>query len=237
MSEFETLLSVQDHDTTLDQLRHKRAALPQRSALSAVESERATSATRLAELEAERGVLEARRSALEAEVAELERRASDLDRRMRSGEVTATRELTAMVEQVDSLKRRRSMLEDEELELMVALEPLDDVVATLRTQIDRLEQQAGILGRDLAVAEAEIDRALGLETDARAAKAVGVPEPLLSRYEQLRARLGGIGAARMVGSSCGGCHLAFSASEVDRMRREPPQAVITCDQCGRILVR
>jgi predicted nucleic acid-binding Zn-ribbon protein len=46
-----------------------------------------------------------------------------------------------------------------------------------------------------------------------------------------------VGAARVVGSSCGGCHLTLPATELDRIRRAEPDALVTCDQCGRILVR
>ena len=49
--------------------------------------------------------------------------------------------------------------------------------------------------------------------------------------------LGGVGAARLVGPSCTGCHLTLPAQELDRIRREPPDALVFCDQCGRILVR
>ena len=69
------------------------------------------------------------------------------------------------------------------------------------------------------------------------AAAAGVPPELLARYEALRAKLGGTGAARVVGGSCGGCHLVLPSMEVDRIKKAPPDAVITCDQCGRILVR
>ena len=61
-------------------------------------------------------------------------------------------------------------------------------------------------------------------------------DDLLARYEQLRSKLGGTGAARLVGGSCSGCHLTLSSMELDRVRKAPPDAVITCEQCGRILV-
>ena len=44
------------------------------------------------------------------------------------------------------------------------------------------------------------------------------------------------GRRRLVGGSCGGCHLALSVMELDRVRKAAPDAVITCEQCGRILV-
>ena len=36
---------------------------------------------------------------------------------------------------------------------------------------------------------------------------------------------------------CSGCHLALPATEIDRIKREAPDTIVLCDQCGRILVR
>ena len=56
-------------------------------------------------------------------------------------------------------------------------------------------------------------------------------------YERLRAKLGGVGAARLVGPRCSGCHLTLPATELDRLRKGSPDALVFCDQCGRILIR
>ena len=70
-----------------------------------------------------------------------------------------------------------------------------------------------------------------------AAAADGVDAELLATYEGLRGELGGIAVARLVGSVCGGCHLGLSAVEVDRIKKQPPDALVRCDECGRLLVR
>ena len=62
------------------------------------------------------------------------------------------------------------------------------------------------------------------------------PSELAQRYEVLRSRLGGVGAARLVGDRCDGCHLTLSSVEVERIRRLPPEEFATCAQCDRILV-
>ena len=71
---------------------------------------------------------------------------------------------------------------------------------------------------------------LGIELAARVA-----PE-LAASYERLRAKLGGIGAAHLVGGACSGCHLQLPAGELHRLRHATPDSVVYCDQCGRILV-
>jgi uncharacterized protein len=237
MSDLEAVLSIQEHDTALDQLRQRRASLPQRAALADLLAQFRALDARATELGAEHTGLEERRSVLESEVASLDQRLKDLDRRLRSGEVTATRELTAMVDQSDSLKRRRTGLEDEELELMVAVEPVEAELVDVVARRTELTSQIDAVQAELVQAESGIDRELEGVGLARTTAAGTVPGDLLAAYERLRGRLGGTGAARLVGSSCGGCHLTLSATELDHIRRQPPDVLITCDQCGRILVR
>src|ERR671932_37908 len=86
--------------------------------------------------------------------------------------------------------------------------------------------------------EDQVLEAMGeTERHAGAGAASGLPPELSRLYEQLRTKLGGIGAARLVNARCSGCHLPLPATELDRIRREPPDALIRCDQCGRVLVR
>ncbi|MDP9073476.1 MAG: C4-type zinc ribbon domain-containing protein, partial [Actinomycetota bacterium] len=89
----------------------------------------------------------------------------------------------------------------------------------------------------LAVREGEIDREIDAVNDSRAAAAAVVPDDLLETYARLREHLGGVGAARLVGPLCSGCHLRLPASALDQMRRQPSDTLFFCEQCGRILVR
>jgi predicted nucleic acid-binding Zn-ribbon protein len=99
-----------------------------------------------------------------------------------------------------------------------------------------LDADASAAGAALAAAEREIDAEIEVRTADRARVSTAVPRDLLGTYERLRARLGGVGAARLVGSSCSGCHLALPATELERIRHARPDELITCEQCGRILV-
>ena len=186
---------------------------------------------------AERDELVRRQADLEAELADIERRMTELDRRMRSGLVSAPRDLQAMAAQIDSMKRRRSDLEDAELEIMEALDPLEAQISALQDRWAVLDDEAAELRAAVGEAESVIDRELAGVLEARRDAAAPLPADLMARYERLRQRLGGVGAAPLVGSSCGGCHLSIPAGELDHIRRLPPDAVATCEQCGRILVR
>ncbi|HEX2191974.1 MAG TPA: C4-type zinc ribbon domain-containing protein [Acidimicrobiales bacterium] len=228
---------MQEHDTAVDRLRHRRRTLPELGALARVEEALAGLGRARADAVARRDEVAARQRRLEDDLASTEAKITEIERRMYSGVVSAPRELQAMQADVESLRRRRSTLEDGVLEAMTEREPLDDEVSGLDNERARLDQEGARLRATVAEAEAAIDAELTVEEGRRAEAASGLPADLASRYEALRARLDGIGAAPLVGGRCGGCHLSLPATEVDRIRREPPDALITCDQCGRILVR
>jgi predicted nucleic acid-binding Zn-ribbon protein len=234
---FEALLAVQDLDTTLDQHRRRRSGLPERGELAAIDTWMASVDQRLAEASSRRDEVAARQDTLEQELAATVARKSDISKRLYGGTVSATRDLQAMAAEVESLAGRASDLEDRVFALMEEREPLEAEVAVIEGEKGRLgAKRAGVQER-IDAAEAEIDAEIQLDNDRRAEAAAGVPADLMATYEQLRTRLGGVGAARLVGPSCTGCHLVLPSTELDRLRKGPPDALVFCDQCGRILVR
>ena len=131
MASFDDLLTLQNHDSAVDRLRHRRASLPERAEL---ESRRAA----YDELERRRAEVTERRDAelreerrLDDEVRNLEAKAKAEDSRMYSGTVSSPRELQAMQADIDQLRRKAREREDEELEVMVRREALDAEVAEL----------------------------------------------------------------------------------------------------------
>lgn len=234
---FGRLLEVQDHDTAIDQMRHRRERMPERAELADVERRLSALEIRTKDVRGERDELGARQSALESQIESAKTRRAELEKRMFSGQVAASRDLKAMDDEVRHLARHISELEDREIEVMESLEPLDGTLQAADIERDALENTGARLRQTIGETESAIDADVAAQTRERAAAARAVPGDLLNRYEQLRKKLGGTGAARLVGASCGGCHLVLPAMEVDRIRKAPPDAVITCDQCGRILVR
>jgi predicted nucleic acid-binding Zn-ribbon protein len=142
-----------------------------------------------------------------------------------------------MDDEVHHLRRRRDELEDEELEAMEEQEPLDTQLEAFDGEAERLRSEADRLRRLLAEAESVLNDELASVQSQRSVAAQRLPSDLAQRYESLRTRLGGTGAARLVGNRCEGCHLELPAVEIDRIRHLPDDVLVTCDQCGRILIR
>lgn len=230
------LLELQDLDIAADQLRYRREHLPDRAELAAASSAVTVIERRLTGLRATLEGLGTTQRRLEDEVGAIEARATAEDAKLYGGSITAPRELEALQAELAALGRSRSAKEDELLEVMEqAEEPTAEVerLVVERTALERsMTELVGRLGED----EAAIDADLGRNLVARAALADELPAPLLIRYESLRTRLDGVGAARLEGGRCTGCHLSLPSTELDAVRRAGPDTVVIHEECGRILV-
>lgn len=234
--DLDALLDLQEIDTSIDQHRHRRATLPQRAALDEIERHAGEIRSTLREATAARDAVAGRQDELEAELATTENRSAEVSRRLYSGEVSASRELQAMSEELDSLKARGSGIEDRILAVLEEREPLDEQVLRNESEVARLRAEGAAAREALAAAEGEVDSEIEV-LDRRREEAAGrVAGSLLGQYERLRSKLGGVAVARLVGSRCDGCHLTLPATELDRIRHLPLGEMVTCDQCGRILV-
>jgi predicted nucleic acid-binding Zn-ribbon protein len=233
----DALVALQDADTAIDQLRHRRSRLPERGELTAVERDAERLRGEAHGLAEGRDEIAGRQSTLEAELEATEARAASVNRRLYGGEVSASRELQALVADVEALQARASALEDQVLELMEERQPLESRLSELSAQLAGLEDRRQAASSQLASAESAIGREVEEVQRRRTGLAAAVPADLLDTYDRLRDRLGGVAVARLIGNHCDGCHLTLPAMELDRIRHLPGTEVVTCDQCGRILVR
>ncbi len=233
---FDTLLEVQQHDTALDQLRHRRQTLPEQAELAKIEARRSQVAAEGTVVRTQVDDLKSRQASLEEQIAAATKRRHEIEQRMLTGGVSASRDLQAMDGEVRHLAERQAQLEELELELVDEEDPLDVALEANETAAVLLEADARRLQGIISQEVARIDQTIVVEEAQRAEQAVRLPPDLAEQYEKLRAHLGGVGAARLVGDRCDGCHLILPSKEVERIRRLPADEFATCDQCGRILV-
>ncbi len=236
LDELERLLALQEHDTALDRLRHRRATLPERGQLETRTAElRAQQSARLA-VGARWDEVHSEERRLDDEARSIEVHAAEVDKRLYSGTISSPRELQAMQSDLEMLRRQLSDLEDQELEVMEQRETLDGQLAALDASIDSLETSSQELRDAIRAAESEIDGEMAQETATRAEAAAPLADALLRDYERRRLQNKGAGAARLVGTTCQACHLTIPSTEAERIRRAAGSEVAYCDNCGAILV-
>jgi len=237
MSDLEQLLELQVNDTTADQLRHRRANLPERTEIARLESVIAQRRGALAEPNAQRAALGRDQKRLEDEIATITTKIASVDSQLYGSSMTSPKEAQALQADLESLKRRQSTLEDEVLELMEQIEPLDAQIDGEDAAIAEIDAEIERVRATMAEHELEVDAEAAAVAAARGALVEGVPSELLAEYERLRPLHGGVAVARLSGPTCLGCHISLAAAEVDQLRRQPADAIIHCPDCGCLLAR
>jgi uncharacterized protein len=230
------LLDLQAIDTALAQLAHRRRTLPERAELDAFARE-------LSALEDERIRAQVAVDDLDRDIARLERDVEQVRVRKDRDQARLTmgsgpaRELEALQHEMVSLNRRQSELEDAELALMEQRE-------TAQGELDEIESRLIALRERRAAVESRRDQALAdiakeeqFRTAARQPLAADLPADLVALYDRLREQSGGLAAALLTGGRCGGCRLELSGADRARIRATPPDEVVRCEECRRIMVR
>lgn len=229
------LLELADLDGELDRVRHRRSALPERKALEELEASLRAQKDSLVKTQMLASDLDREVKRQEREVESVRAR-EDKDRKlMASGSVSA-KQLTDLEHELGTLERRQSALEDDLLELMEQREAVEVDERKSAEAIEATEQQLAKAGAEFEAVVAELD---GLQAKAEADRAelIGLfPAELLSRYDRVQ-QARGRGAGLLRARRCGSCQLELDRSTIADIKSSAPDAVVTCDNCGAILVR
>ncbi len=230
------LLDVQAHDTRLAQLTHRRRTLPEHAELERLDTARRACGDELVAARTVQEDIERELAKAETDVEQVRQRATRDQGRLDSGQGSA-KDLQAIQHELVSLAHRQSVLEDAELEVMERLEAAQQRVAAAQAEVERLDAEIARVTAARDALFASIDAELAVEERGRVDASAGVPADLLALYEKIRAGAGGIGAARVYQRRCEGCRLELNPQDIGKLRDAAQDAVIRCEECGRILVR
>jgi predicted nucleic acid-binding Zn-ribbon protein len=190
----------------------------------------------MAALEAAESDLRREQAKAEADVDQVRSRVERDRTRLDAGQVSSPRELENLQSEIASLVRRQSDLEEIVLDVMERQEAAELRRKTLTQEEGELASQRDevVARRDAALGEiGEQEEKAG---SLRAGVAADVPGDLLDLYGKLRAQHG-VGAAALRRGRCEGCHLSLNTVDLARIRAAPPDEVLRCEECRRILVR
>ncbi|HWH26945.1 MAG TPA: hypothetical protein VNT53_09895 [Pseudolysinimonas sp.] len=228
------LLDLQAFDTTLQQVAHRAAHLPELAALASATAEREAAQRRLTELQGAEEDARAELTRTEADVAVVEARvARD---RSRLAESSSVKDVAALEQELAALATRQSDLEDIELAVMDTVDQAAAAVATQQAQLADLDARIAELtaSRDAATAALDEDRRYAEAN--RSTVAAQVPADLLALYEKQRARYG-VGASMLRGGVSLASGVALNAHDMNAIRAAAPDAVLLCPDSNAILVR
>jgi uncharacterized protein len=228
-SELSHLITLQDTEIEIKQLREEIESLPARR--EELERRFAESVKEYLAIKQELEDAQASRRRLEGELEHEQQKHQKFKNDLMKS--TNEREYTTAVREIDIARKAISALETEVLKLMEIIEKLDAQVAerapemeSRRVEVDRQ------LKEWLAAADANQQRLETLRAE-RGAKMQSLSPVARTTYERLSRMRSGFALAEARDYSCMACRMKIRPQVFADIRKG--DSIITCESCGRIL--
>ncbi|WP_288024624.1 C4-type zinc ribbon domain-containing protein [Arthrobacter sp.] len=229
------LLDIQVLDGKLRALDAQAKALKEDPRLPDLHGGVTVAKSDLVVIDTEVGDLSRKLTKAEDDVAQVTARIAKDDAKLNSG-TGLSKDLMALQHDIESLSRRRSDLEDVELE---AMEALDDAKGRQAAQQALVDQMQSVLDGVVAEVRGKL-AALRTERDATAAEraelAASFDPALMAIYDRMLAKYG-VGAARLFHGTSEGSGMQLSPGDLAEIKGAAPDDVVFCPDSGAILVR
>jgi predicted nucleic acid-binding Zn-ribbon protein len=171
---------------------------------------------------------------LEVDADSLRERVEELEERIYGGTVTNLRELTAVEEEQTNARRELMQAEEALGPARLAAEDSErtkeELTVTLAEREESWAESAPKTRRASRATQKEVTALEGERDEA----SKNVPADELTLYDQLLYRRHGVAIARVERGVCLACHITLPLKEASRLRRS--DAIVTCGNCGRILI-
>ncbi|MFT4158009.1 MAG: C4-type zinc ribbon domain-containing protein [Microbacterium sp.] len=227
------LLDVADLDRRILQAENARAKPAQGPRITELVALRQEQLHELTMLIGIRDDVRTELSRLESDVALVEqRRARDAER---LAAATNSKEAQALEHELDSLTKRQSDLEDTELDAMGRLEEAEAAVVAQQALLDTTTEEGTRLTAQAKADVAAAGELIGQLSRDREAVTAGLPADLLAEYTRRAAN--NAGAALLTRGTCEGCRIVLPSTDLNVIRRAAETDVVSCPECGCILVR
>jgi len=227
------LLELAEVDAELTRLAHRRRTLPEHTELAEAEKAVRTAKDAVVQAETNAGDLDREIRRLERDVEAVRARTKRDEGLMASA---GAKQAVDLQHELETLARRQSVLEDEELEVMERREALGMDLDHARVVLATAENTHGGIATRRDAALLDIDTAEAGRRRTREQLVGTFPPDLLADYERQRGRRG-TGAALLRQRRCESCRLELDRTAIGHLRMMAPDEVAHCEECGVILVR
>lgn len=235
MSDTDDVRGLMEADRWIDRVNAQKTHLPEQTELAALEVELRQLIKDLHEAEARLVPVKGQYDNIARESAHLRQRAGALDARLSTSTANA-RELAAIQSELTHVRALLAANEDRELELLMAVEPIEEDVTSIKQRAQPGVARRAELLETIAQLRASLDDELVALRASRSEKAAVLSTALLTRYDAALKRAGTSGASQVVDGRCDGCRIALSPLDFDRFKSLPADTFMECPACGRLLL-
>lgn len=229
MAEIDHLYRLQQMD---DNIRLGKERLAEIMRLLSDNSELTRARKRVAKAEKTVQQCRIKHSDLNLELRTLNDKSERSENRLYSGTVKNPKELADIQHEIESLQRRRSILEDEVLEAMIELEDAEAEHEIANSELMQVEHNWEADQDSLANDKNQLLTELGEVINARKQLLASISKEAINTYERTQRIAGTIAVVLLKNGRCTGCQVRVPANLAKGVDQG---GLINCDSCGRLL--
>jgi uncharacterized protein len=149
------------------------------------------------------------------------------------GLVKNPKELKDLQDELAALKRHLGVLEDKELEAMVAYDEHQSLLEQAKSHFKSIEDQLARQNADLIAERSQLEKNIERLLSERQAILTTISPDNLNTYDRLRIQRGGNAVVEVIDKSCSACGATLTPAEWQTARS--PDKLSFCPSCYRIL--
>ncbi|MFN8557703.1 MAG: C4-type zinc ribbon domain-containing protein [Dehalococcoidia bacterium] len=224
------LFALQEIDSAVDAAERE---MEQIRAAAAEDAAQLSARAALAEAEVRHAAADGRARDLETEIGDRRLKIAPVERRLYDGSVRNPKELQDLQDDVNMLRRRQGVLEDQQLAAMEELEAAAAALAAARAAMSEAESVAGATRATQRTREQELVADVARLNAQREGRVARIPSDAIAQYERLRRVKRGLAVVRVQRGACQGCRITLPTTIQQRARSGVQ--IVHCTSCERIL--
>lgn len=148
-------------------------------------------------------------------------------------QLKTNKEYTAMIHEIEGQRADKSLLEDDVLRLMDAVDvseaKIDDEKAELAEETEKVEGKI----KEIEQVIKEIEAMLAELKNKRDGLIPGINSRLLKDYERILAGKDGLALVEVTNDACGGCYMQLPPQVINEIKMK--EHMVYCENCRRML--
>ena len=232
-NQLQDLLELTVADQVITRTKNEVDGLRNSPVLAQLQSELRSSSTRYIEANNKADGLKLELKRVETDLATVEQRIKRDNTTLHS--TGSARDALGIQNELKSLNKRKGDLEEVSLELMEQVAQAEAELAVHISERAQIEANLKAETESLQATAAKLISGLSLRVADRDQLASRIPSDLMDLHRAKAVR--GVPVGRLTHRECGACNMTITAAALQELLNAPTDELISCPECGAILVR
>ena len=191
--------------------------------------------TALEGLQKTRHDLESQRKKLEDEISLKNEKIKKNEQKLSSGTITSSKEIISLNEEIESIKKINTELENNMLEIMIKIDDIDEEIKAQKEKKEKIEAYVKKLSDEIDEKIAAEEKVLNKYKDKKQEVASRIPEAQTDKFNEVAEKRGGVAIGILKEKLCLACNMEMSMMEAMNMSSD--DLIYRCPNCKRMLIR